>query len=276
MTQDFRQQRTLGRSHLNVGRLGLGSSFGGSAKAYEQAFEHGCNYFYWGSFRRDGMRQAIRNLAPRNRAKLTVVLQTYSRLGFWLKHGFHSGLKKLKLDYADVLLLGWYNEGVPERIMDAALELKEKGYARSIAVSCHHRPSFQEYIVDPRIDIIMVRYNAAHRGAEREVFPYLERSGMPRPGVVSYTTTRWGYLIDPKYTPPGVKTPRAVDCYRFSLTNPDVDVALCGPGSDEQMAENLKAIELGPMNSDELAWMRQVGDHVHKLTGKKFYSNLLK
>ena len=44
---------------------------------------------------------------------------------------------------------------------------------RHIMVSCHHRPTFEKFIADPAFDAIMVRYNAAHPGAEREVFPHL-------------------------------------------------------------------------------------------------------
>ena len=43
---DFLTPRLLGRSGLMAGRLGLGSSYGAPASAYEQAFERGCNYFY--------------------------------------------------------------------------------------------------------------------------------------------------------------------------------------------------------------------------------------
>lgn len=32
-------------THLKVGRLGISSSFGAPAAAYEAAFERGCNYF---------------------------------------------------------------------------------------------------------------------------------------------------------------------------------------------------------------------------------------
>ena len=35
----------------------------------------------------------------------------------------------------------------------------------------------------------MIRYNAAHRGAEREVFPVTEALGLP---VIAYTALRWG------------------------------------------------------------------------------------
>jgi aryl-alcohol dehydrogenase-like predicted oxidoreductase len=266
----FGEPRVLGRSGLTVGRLGLGSSYGAPAAAFERAFECGCNYFYWGTVRRDGMGEAIRHLSGQHREKLVVVLQSYSRLGLWLTPKIESSLRRLKLDYADILLLGLHNSLPRAAVMEAALRLKEQGRVRHVAVSAHHRPMFREFAQDVRFEVLMARYNAAHRGAETEVFPYLESPGLARSGLVTYTTTRWGTLIDARYTPTGRKTPTAVDCYRFVLSNPQVDVCLTGPATTQQMEANLKALELGPMSDEELQWMRVVGDHVHKLTARSW------
>jgi len=255
---------------LIVGRLGLGASYGAPAAAYERAFELGCNYFYWGTVQRDGMGEAIRHLSGQHREKLVVVLQSYSRLGLRLTPKIESGLHRLKLEYADILLLGLHNSIPRTAVMEAALRLKERGRVRHVAVSAHHRPVFQQHAKDLRLAVLMARYNAAHRGAETEVFPYLESPGLARPGLVTYTATRWGSLIDARYTPPGRKTPTAVDCYRFVLSNPNVDVCLTGPATAQQMDANLKALELGPMSDAELQWMRVVGDHVHKLTARNW------
>jgi aryl-alcohol dehydrogenase-like predicted oxidoreductase len=116
---------------------------------------------------------------------------------------------------------------------------------------------------DPDVGIVHVRYNAAHPGAEREVFPLLSTNGK-RPGMVAFTATSWGQLLNPKRVPPGERVPTAADCYRFVLSNPDVDVCMTGPANEAQAAEALRAIELGPMNPEELAWMRRVGDYIHK------------
>jgi len=114
----------------------------------------------------------------------------------------------------------------------------------------------------------MLRYNAAHPGAEREVFPHLATR---RPGTVAFTATRWGTLLDSRYVPEGAATPRASDCYRFALSNPNVDVCLAGPKDAEQLDEALVALERGPMDEAELAWMRRVGAAVREgtLTGRK-------
>jgi aryl-alcohol dehydrogenase-like predicted oxidoreductase len=203
---------------------------------------------------------------------MVVVLQSYSRHGLLLRRRIESGLRRLSLDYADILLLGWHNRPLSPRLMETALQLQQRGRVRHIAVSGHNRPMFQQFAWDSRIEVLMMRYNAAHRGAEKEAFPHLRRQGEPKVGVVCYTATRWGTLIDPRNTPPGLRTPTAVDCYRFVLTNPNVDVCLTGPASTEQMEANLKALELGPLSEEEMDWMRKVGDNVHRLTARRSWN----
>ncbi len=253
-----------------MGRLGVAASYGAPATAFEEAFERGCNYFYWGSRRTDAMGDAIRHLAGPHREKLVIVVQSYSHWGLRLTSKIESSLRLLKVDYADILLLGLHNSPPRPAVMDAALRLKERGRIRHLAISAHHRPVFQHYARDSRLDVLMTRYNAAHRGAEQQVFPHLQSDDLPRPGIVSYTATRWNTLTDPRYTPPGLKTPTAIDCYRFVLSNPNVDVCLTAPATVAQMKTNLQTLELGPMSEDELRWMRTVGDNVHALTARSW------
>lgn len=261
---DLGRQRLLGRTGLAVGRLGVGSSYGAPASAFEQAFEHGVNYFYWGTLRRRGMRDAIRAIASRHREQLVVVVQSYARLGFCVTLSLERALRSLRLDHADVLLLGLHNRMPASRILDAACALRDRGRVRHIALSGHRRALFPELIDDPRLDVWHVRYNAVHRKAEQEVLPALaHRAVGDRPGLVSYTATRFGDLLDARRTPPGEPTPTAVDCYRFVLSHPAVDVVLSGPADVGQMREALSALEQGPLDEAGLAWMRRVGDHIY-------------
>lgn len=257
---------TLGRTGLSVSRMGLSAGYGLPGADVEYAFERGVNFVYWGSIRRDDFGRGVRAVARRHREDLVVVVQTYSRSRLAMKPSVHSALSRLGIEYADILLLGWWNHAPPQRILDGALALREAGAVRHIMISGHHRPAFQSFIRDPVYDAIMVRYNAAHRGAEQEVFPYLDQARDSRPGVVTYTSTRWGTLMKPGLVPDGEAVPRARDCYRFVLSNPDVDMCLSGARNRAELEDTLAALEAGPMDPDELAWMRRVGDAVHART----------
>lgn len=256
----------LPHTDLVAGRIGLGSSFGVGPSDLELAFDHGINYFYWGSVRRPGFGRGVARLARRAREKIVVALQSYAR---WpaslLRLNVESGLRRLALDHADILVLGWHNWRPPQGLLDAALELREQGRVRHLLMSGHRRRFFPEMAAEDLFDLFMVRYNAAHRGAEDEVFPQL--AALPnRPAVCAYTATRWGSLLDPGKTPADLPVPRAGHCYRFCLSHPGVDLVLSGPANREQVREACDALAKGPLDEDELAWMRRVGDHVYGRT----------
>lgn len=247
----------LGPEGPLVTPLGLGSSYGLPGAEVERAFERGLNYFYWGSWRRDDFGAGLRRLARRHRDEMVVTVQSYTRVASWMRVSLERALRRLGLDHADVLLLGLWNRTPPRRIRAAARALRDAGLCRHLALSCHNRPAFEDHIAEPTWDSIMVRYNAAHPGAELDVFPHLGRRR--RPGVIAYTATSWGHLLDPRRMPPGEATPRASDCYRFALTNPNVDLVLSGPKDAAQLDEAMAALDRGPMTPDELEWMKRVG-----------------
>ncbi len=261
--EDFKE-RILGRTGLKVGRLGIAASYGAPAEAFEEAFEKGCNYFYWGSGRRkDGMTQAIRNLCSNGmRDKLVISVQTYARMGFLGERSLKKTLRVLGLEQADILMLGWHNSQPSPRIIDKAMEMKEKGLFKFLGMSGHNRKLFPEMEKTGSFDLFHIRYNAAHRGAEQESFPQL--AGDNQPGIVTYTATRWGHLLNPKKMPQGESVPAPADCYRFVMSNPAVDVCLCGPKNDSQMQAALPALELGPLADEEMERMKMIGNHVHQ------------
>ena len=261
---------TLGQTGLKVGRLGVAASYGAPTKAFEEAFERGCNYFYIGSGRhRANMTRAIRNIcAAGHRDRLVVAVQTYARLGLVTEKLLVRTLRGMGIDYADVIVAGWHNREPSSGLIERMKCWRKMGLCRFLAMSGHNRRVFPRLAEKGLFDVFHIRYNAAHRGAETECFPFLSRQS--RVGIVTYTATRWGHLLQQKKMPAGEVPLSAADCYRFSMSNPAVDVCLCGPADLDQMRQALSALEAGPLSEAEMARVKKIGDHVH-LHGGGFF-----
>jgi aryl-alcohol dehydrogenase-like predicted oxidoreductase len=125
--------RTLGRTGVTVGPLGISASYGVPAEAVERAVEAGMTYVYWGSMRTAAFAEALRHLAPK-RDRFTLVVQSYARLGPVLTWSVERALKRVGYEHADVLLLGYWNRGLRPRMLDAARTLQRRGLVNFVAV----------------------------------------------------------------------------------------------------------------------------------------------
>ena len=260
------QRGRLGRTGLEVGRLGVAASYGVPGSALEWAFERGVNYIYWGSRRTESFGAALKRLRPQ-RERFVLVIQSYTRVASLLSWSLERALRSLSFDHTDVLLLGMWNKPVPARILDAARRLQARGLVRFLGISTHRRSSVPLIAAGHDFDVVHFRYNAAHPGAEKDIFPNLPGDALP--GMVAFTATSWGQLLGKPSlqglltgmhrVPKSERVPTAADCYRYVLTRPEVEVCLSGPANAGQMEQALQALTLGPMSEDELAWMRRVG-----------------
>jgi aryl-alcohol dehydrogenase-like predicted oxidoreductase len=252
----------LGRTGLLVTRLGVAASYGTDEAMIEEAVARGVNYFWWGAIRTRKMARGIRTVARKGREDLVLVAHAISHRPSNLSQLVQRSLSQFGVDYLDVLLLANHTRKPHPRLIEHAHRLKDRGLIRFLALSSHDRLLFPKVEVDRQIDVFHIRYNAAHRGAEREIFDHLPEAGGP--GVVTFTGNRWGSLIDPTYMPPGESPPSAADCHRFVLSHPKVHVACCGPGNMEQLRQNLECLEQGPMEGEELERMRRIGRYVYE------------
>ncbi|UCF19645.1 MAG: aldo/keto reductase [Gemmatimonadota bacterium] len=262
---EFRQRVPLGRTGLMVSRIGLASGYGVPAAAIEKAFhEYRINYLYISPLMNLGnMVQAIRSLAPSQRDELCLVLARPIFRGFRLENYVERWLKKLGLEWIDLLFQDMRRPH-SEKLTDRVARLKESGKVRLLGMSSHKRPLLRKIAsgaVKAPVDFFHVRYNAVHTGAERDVFPHLQQEN--RPGVVVFTATCWRKLLKPKLMPAGERPLTAADCYRFVLSHPDVNVCITAPSNAAQMEDNLRALDAGPLDSDEMARIRRIGMHIY-------------
>jgi aryl-alcohol dehydrogenase-like predicted oxidoreductase len=244
----------------SVFRLGLSGSFGLDEAASREALER-IQYVFW-TPRMKGLTAALRDAVRRDRARYVVA--TGPILGFFpgaVRKAAEGALRALGTDHLDVLQLFWLSKmsAFTASVQEELVRLKREGKVRALGVSIHDRPRAGRLAEDSILDLLMIRYNAAHPGAEQDVFPHLARR---RPALVAYTATSWRKLMKrPRGWTGNVMT--AGDCYRFVLASPHVDVVLTGPRTAAELRENLAAVDRGPPDAAELAWMRELGRAVH-------------
>jgi predicted aldo/keto reductase-like oxidoreductase len=268
MSEKF-ESRRLGKTGIVVGPLGVGAGYGVSAASVEEAFERGVRYFYWAWSRKEGMARGLRNIIKNNREKIFITITSVVPTGPMVRRSVNSALKELGTDYIDGLQFFLFKERAPFKSsqLNPALKLKDEGIIRHLGFSTHHRPNIPKFATQEFADFCHVRYNAIHRGAEDEVFRLLptDRANRARPGLVAFTATSWGQLLEANAKKlDGLAVPTAGDCYRFALSHPQIDVCLTGPSNDKEMRHALDAVEKGPLDEDKLKWMRAVGERLGK------------
>jgi aryl-alcohol dehydrogenase-like predicted oxidoreductase len=242
-------------------RLGLSGSFGLDEAACREALER-IQYVFW-TPRMKGLTPALRDALARDRGRYLVA--TGPLLGFFpgsLRAAVENARRTLNTDVIDVFQLFWLGKmsAFTRGVRAEMTALRDEGKVRWLGVSIHDRPRAGRLAVDSILDALMIRYNAAHPGAEQEIFPHLAAR---RPALVCYTATAWRKLLSAPKGWTG-RIPTAGDCYRFVLSSPHVDIALTGPRTVGQLRENLVGVERGPLSAEEDAWMRAVGRAVHR------------
>jgi aryl-alcohol dehydrogenase-like predicted oxidoreductase len=258
----------LGAAGPAVSRLGLAASYRPGEHAIRRALDEGINYLFCYAVDTQ-MTRVVRTLNADRREQVCLATGGYNWIAWHppLKKSLEKALRRLKTDYIDVFhYLGVMNrKQFGPRVREELAELRREGRVRAIAISCHDRKFAGELAANGDVDALMIRYNAAHPGAEQDVFPHVTAHQL---GVISYTATRWTYLLRrPKGWPAHEPVATAGQCYRFVLSNPHVHVALTAPRNERELLENLQQVARGPLPDDEMAFMRRFGAHVHDRAG---------
>ena len=105
---------------------------------------------------------------------------------------------------------------------------------------------------------VMVRHSAAHRGAERLVFP---RALGANTSIITFNNTCYGRLLRPRGDRPA---PSAADCYRFSLAQPGVSMCLSAPATMDQLADTLAVVRDPTISAERYEHLIAWGDELYR------------
>jgi aryl-alcohol dehydrogenase-like predicted oxidoreductase len=242
-------------------RMGLAPNYGISSDGVDWALGEGGMQYVFFTPRMKTAIDPLRRALKRDRDRYVVATGPTTA---WWSGGIRRFVDRTramleinKLDVLQVFWVGKTSRWTPA--IAAELEaLRDEGAVRAIGVSIHDRKRAAELARTTSLDLLMIRYNAAHPGAEVDIFPNLPDG---RHTVVSYTATCWRRLLKRPKDWEG-EMPTAADCYRFCLSSPQVDVVLTGPKTVGQLRENLAALERGPFDEEKMAWMKAFGSRV--------------
>lgn len=254
-----------------VSPIGLAGSPLGMIKApsvevYRFGIERGINLFFWDPMFKN-MTRALLELSNEERSKLFIYAASTFGGPNKIRKALTKRLKILRLESFSGFILGWVRSEyrVRDSVIEEMKKLREKRLCNNIGLSIHKR-SFAFKLYQRNIfDFFMLRYNAAHRGLETDFFEKLAPENIP--GIIGYTTTRWGKLLK---RPPGWEggLPRPGDFYRFSLSNPKISAVLMAPANIDELESNLDVLSEGPLNKEEDEFIRKFGDCVYSSKSK--------
>ena len=264
---------SLGAGLPEVCRLGLATRGNTNLKAedVEWACERGINYLNWCGHP-DGLSCAIARIGGA-RKSVVVAAQFQARSAGDAEREFASMLDALRTDYIDVLTLyyvesesEWEEIIAPDGAWHYLAEQKQRGRLKRIGLTSHQRSLAAGWAQSGKLDLLMIRYNAAHRGAERDIFPVAQQERIP---VVTFTGLRWKALLERTPEDPDGFVPfSAVECYRFCLANAAVAVALAAPGNRSELEQDLALLDdWRPPDAPEIETLRAHGDRVRKHAG---------
>lgn len=265
--------------------LGLAGNQSMDVSGARVAFEAGVNYFFFYNLAFGNLLDGLKPLLTAKREEVLVATgareqgytrtkpvpgQSASPFGFagclrretLLQHRTH----RLNSDVVDVFFLEYVSPaddlGQVQSILDELHTWKEKGLIRYVGATVHNRSIALELIEGGACEVLMHRYNMAHRKAEEKVLPTALQAEIP---VIAFTCTRWGSLLKghPDWHQ---EVPRAAHCYRYALQHPAVRLALQAPRlalqapqTLTQLEENLRVLRAPQPSPNEVTLWQEYG-----------------
>lgn len=251
--------RPLGQTGLSVSPLGISGHYGLPEEGFARAVDAGINLFFWEP---EYQRQTafMKSLPLSQREALVTTCGTFEASPEAVLRDLHRALRLLGVEQIKLWLIFWTRtwERLSPALIAALLRCQEEGKIHSFGMSTHQR-GLAVQAIEEGWDVVMVRHNAAHRGAEREVFPKAHSHGT---GLLTFNNLIYGRILEEPYegAPPA---PSAADCYRYSLSQPGVAGSFSAPTTLEHLNENLKVLDDTSFPSEKLGPIRAFGDTVY-------------
>ena len=263
-------KRTLGRTDLQISRIGLGcASFGNVNKANDwdpwsddgrrtaistihRALDRGINYVDTAPLYGNGHSEALVGEVMKTRRSECVLATKV-----WYEgdrratiDSVHASLKRLQTDYIDVVQLHgrMYSSTEQEHILnggalDGLRMLRESGKIGFIGITTEEPWSVMPFLAEPDISVFQIAYNLIYQAAARH---FLIEAARAKAGVVTMRTMTSGVLpmvlrhLAPEWA--AARDPFEVSL-RFVLSDSRVHAGLIGMRWPGEVDANVALVE---------------------------------
>jgi aryl-alcohol dehydrogenase-like predicted oxidoreductase len=243
--------------------LGLGRNPNMDSECVSLAYQGGINYFFFYNLNSTDVLQECKKLAQDYRQEIIIATGSESRDLSNLNAYRGNFCQQLNIKIIDIFFLEYISPQDDifevQELLEKLSRWKEKGLIRYLGITTHNRDLAVNFLNSSKIDVLMHRYNMAHRQAEKQVFPTAIEQQIP---VVSFTATRWGSLLQ-GHSDWYLETPKALDCYRFVLQNSAINLTLTSPKTTDELRENLALFDNLKMDEKEYQLWQKYGDLIY-------------
>jgi HEAT repeat protein len=246
----------LGNTGLSVSRLAVSGRYQLPGPALHDAAAAGINTFFW-----EPSYAHLTRFLRTSRGSRVIMAGSYHADAASIRRDVERALRLLRAERIEVFLLFWARSAarLEGEGLEALQRLKQQGKIGAMGFSTHLRDVALGGLDTGRWDALMTRHSAAHRGAERALFPRASALGT---GVISFGNLCYGRLLSP-IAGSEVGPARASDCYRFSLATPGVSLSVSAPRSERELREGLAALRSPALGDEARARLIAHGEAVY-------------
>lgn len=198
----------------------------------------------------------------------------------YIKKQVQTSLKRLQTDIIDLYQLhgGTLDDPIDD-IIEAFEELKEKGVIREYGISSIRPKVIEQYVQRSNIVSIMSQYSILDRRSEVEILPLLTEHGIrliargplakgilsasgarkiPTDGYLDYSQAEIHEIMEQLCSLTNEERKLEHIALQYSLSNTAVATTIPGASKIEQLLNNINAIHVEKLSSEEIAYIQSI------------------
>lgn len=250
------EYRVLGKTGLKVSKLGFGGipiqriDAAGTKKLIQQLHRSNVNYIDTArgyTVSEEYLGEALEGI----RQYFVLATKSMARTKADMERDIEISLRNLRTDYIDLYQVHNPTKEQLEQViapggaLEALKEAKAAGKIGHIGITLHYQELFAQAVAYDWVETIMFPYNIVETQGEKLIHVCAEKNI----GFICMKPLAGGAIDD------------AVTALRFAAANPDVSVVIPGMAAQEEIQQNIDAVDnFAPLSDDEKAAIQNIRD----------------